>query len=104
MSWILLVSAGFLEVVGVAGMAMVSEKRTVRSLLIMLGGFGLSFLLLTMAMTSLPMGTAYSVWTGIGTVGSALVGMIVYKEPRDARRILFIAMIIGSVIGLKLVS
>jgi len=104
MSWILLVSAGFLEVVGVAGMAMVSEKRTVRSLLIMLGGFGLSFLFLTMAMTSLPMGTAYSVWTGIGTVGSALVGMIVYKEPRDARRILFIAMIIGSVIGLKLVS
>jgi paired small multidrug resistance pump len=104
MSWILLVSAGFLEVVGVAGMAMVSEKKTVRSLLIMLGGFGLSFLFLTMAMTSLPMGTAYSVWTGIGTVGSALVGMIVYKEPRDARRILFIAMIIGSVIGLKLVS
>lgn len=104
MNWILLVSAGFLEVVGVAGMTMVSEKKTVRSLLIMLGGFGLSFLFLTIAMTSLPMGTAYSVWTGIGTVGSALVGMIVYKEPRDARRILFIAMIIGSVIGLKLVS
>lgn len=104
MSWILLVSAGFLEVVGVAGMTMVSEKKTVRSLLIMLGGFGLSFLFLTMAMTSLPMGTAYSVWTGIGTVGSALVGMIVYKEPRDARRILFIAMIICSVVGLKLVS
>lgn len=104
MSWILLVSAGFLEVVGVAGMTMASEKRTVRSLLIMLGGFGLSFLFLTIAMTSLPMGTAYSVWTGIGTVGSALVGMIVYKEPRDARRILFIMMIIGSVIGLKLVS
>jgi paired small multidrug resistance pump len=104
MSWILLISAGFLEVVGVAGMTMVSEKRTVRSLLIMLGGFGLSFLFLTIAMTSLPMGTAYSVWTGIGTVGSALVGMIVYNEPRDARRILFIAMIIGSVIGLKLVS
>lgn len=104
MSWILLISAGFLEVVGVAGMTMVSEKRTVRSLLIMLGGFGLSFLFLTIAMTSLPMGTAYSVWTGIGTVGSALVGMIVYNEPSDARRILFIAMIIGSVIGLKLVS
>lgn len=104
MSWILLISAGFLEVVGVAGMAMVSERKTVRSFLVMFGGFGLSFLLLTIAMSSLPMGTAYSVWTGIGTVGSALVGMIVYNEPRDARRILFIAMIISSVIGLKLVS
>lgn len=104
MTWTLLIAAGLLEVVGVAGMTMVSEQKNIRSWLILLFGFGLSFLFLSIAMVSIPMGTAYSVWTGIGTVGSALVGMIIYKEPRDAKRILFIAMIIIAVIGLKLAS
>lgn len=104
MTWTLLIAAGLLEVVGVAGMTMVNEQKTLRSWLILICGFGLSFLFLSIAMASIPMGTAYSVWTGIGTVGSALVGMIVYNEPRDAKRLLFIAMIIIAVIGLKLVS
>ncbi|WP_046176036.1 DMT family transporter [Domibacillus indicus] len=104
MTWVLLIAAGLLEVVGVAGMNMVSEQKNIRSWAILIGGFGLSFLFLSIAMMSLPVGTAYSVWTGIGTVGSALVGMIVYKEPRDAKRIFFICLIIAAVVGLKLVS
>ena len=104
MNWILLITAGLLEVVGVAGMTMVGEQKNARSWAMLIGGFGLSFLFLSIAMTSLPMGTAYSVWTGIGTVGSALVGMIIYNEPRNAKRLLFIGMIIAAVIGLKLVS
>ncbi|MCP3762249.1 multidrug efflux SMR transporter [Domibacillus sp. A3M-37] len=103
MTWTLLIAAGLLEVVGVAGMTMVNQQKNIRSWVMLTGGFGLSFLFLSIAMTSLPMGTAYSVWTGIGTVGSALVGMIVYNESRDAKRLLFIAMIIAAVIGLKLV-
>ncbi|MET1031850.1 DMT family transporter [Domibacillus tundrae] len=103
MTWTLLIAAGLLEVVGVAGMTMVNQQKNIRSWVMLTGGFGLSFLFLSIAMTSLPMGTAYSVWTGIGTVGSALVGMIVYNESRDAKRLLFIGMIIAAVIGLKLV-
>lgn len=104
MTWFLLITAGILEVAGVAGMNMVSRKKTVLSWIVLIGGFGLSFLFLSIAMESIPMGTAYGVWTGIGTVGSALLGMIVYNEPRDAKRLLFISMIVVSVIGLKIVS
>ncbi|OXS77991.1 DMT family transporter [Domibacillus enclensis] len=104
MTWFLLITAGILEVAGVAGMNMVSRKKNVLSWIVLIGGFGLSFLFLSIAMESIPMGTAYGVWTGIGTVGSALLGMIVYNEPRDAKRLLFISMIVVSVIGLKIVS
>lgn len=50
------------------------------------------------------MGTAYAVWTGIGTVGGALVGILFYGEPKDGKRIFFIALILGSAVGLKLIS
>jgi len=62
----------------------------------------LSMVLLAQALKSLPVGTAYAVWTGIGTAGSALAGMIWFGEPRDRRRIFFIFLIVASVIGLKL--
>jgi paired small multidrug resistance pump len=55
-------------------------------------------------MKTLPMGTAYAVWTGIGASGGAILGMIFYGESRNALRILFIAMVLGSAVGLKLVS
>jgi len=55
-------------------------------------------------MNEIPMSIAYAVWTGIGTVGSTLVGMYVFDEPKDKWRITFIALIIVSVIGLKLVD
>jgi paired small multidrug resistance pump len=50
------------------------------------------------------MGTAYAIWTGIGTVGGALIGMLFFGESKDWRRILFIAMVLGAVIGLKVIS
>jgi len=55
-------------------------------------------------MKTLSMGTAYAVWTGIGASGGAILGMILYGEPKTALRILFIAMVLGAAIGLKLVS
>jgi paired small multidrug resistance pump len=55
-------------------------------------------------METLPMGTAYAIWTGIGASGGALIGMLFYGESKDWRRILFIAMVLSSAVGLKLVS
>lgn len=104
MMWVLLVTAGLLEVIGVMGMAMVSKEKSRIAWVLLIGGFALSFFCLSVAMQSIPLGTAYGVWTGIGTVGSTTVGMIFYKEPRDTRRLFFIFLIILSVIGLKLVS
>lgn len=104
MTWISLIFAGLFEVVGVMGMTLVNQQRSVRSYLTLAGGFGLSFALLSYAMTGIPMGTAYAVWTGIGTVGSALVGMLFYGESKDRMRLFCIALIVVSVIGLKLLG
>ena len=62
----------------------------------------LSFGLLGLAMKSLPLGTAYAVWTGIGAVGAAVLGMVLFKEPATAARILCILAIVGGILGLKL--
>lgn len=72
------------------------------SLLLWIAAFAASFVLLALAMQAIPMSTAYAIWTGIGTVGTALTGMFLYREPREWRRVLFITMIICSATGLKL--
>lgn len=104
MAWLVLVLAGLFEMVGVIGMNMLTRKVNARSIAVFTGGFVCSFVLLSWAMRSLPMGTAYAVWTGIGTVGSVLVGIIFYGESRDWRRMLFMAMVICAAVGLKLVE
>ena len=67
-------------------------------------GMLLSFALLALAMKSLPLGTAYAVWTGIGAVGTVIYGMAVMGESRDAGRILCILLIVGGITGLKVLS
>ena len=62
----------------------------------------LSFWLLGLAMKTLPLGTAYAVWTGIGAVGASILGMVFFKEPATAARMLCIAAIVGGILGLKL--
>jgi len=57
-----------------------------------------------MAIQKIPLGTAYAVWTGIGAVGTAIVGIFLFSEPSDFWRVFFIMLLIGSIIGLKLVS
>ncbi|CAA9303585.1 MAG: small multidrug resistance family (SMR) protein [uncultured Cytophagales bacterium] len=64
----------------------------------------LSFLLLNQAAQRIPMGTAYAVWTGIGAVGTVLVGILLFKEPVDFRRLLFLLLLVGSIMGLKSVT
>lgn len=64
----------------------------------------LSFLLLNKAIQTIPIGTAYAVWTGIGAVGTVIMGILLYKEPADFWRMFFIFLLIGSIVGLKVVS
>ncbi|MBO0962628.1 multidrug efflux SMR transporter [Neobacillus sp. MM2021_6] len=104
MDWTFLILAGAFEVVAVTGMNEVSKHRNLRSFITFLGGMLLSFGFLSLAMQALPMGTSYAVWTGIGTIGGTLVGMVFYKESHDWKRILFISMILIAAIGLKLTA
>ncbi|GAS81597.1 QacE family quaternary ammonium compound efflux SMR transporter [Paenibacillus amylolyticus] len=104
MNWVFLVLAGVFEMIGVLMINKLHKDRNFISLVLLIAGFGLSFLFLSLAMETLPMGTAYAVWTGIGASGGAILGMVFYGEPRNALRILFIAMVLGSAVGLKLVS
>ncbi|MCP1426726.1 paired small multidrug resistance pump [Paenibacillus xylanexedens] len=104
MNWVFLILAGIFEMIGVLMINKLHKDRNLNSLVLLVGGFGLSFMFLSIAMETLPMGTAYAVWTGIGASGGAILGMVFYGEPRNALRILFIALVLGSAVGLKLVS
>ncbi|MBO1001961.1 DMT family transporter [Pseudogracilibacillus auburnensis] len=104
MAWIALIIAGLFEMLGVFMINRLHDKRNWQSFLLLVFSFGVSFLFLSIAMTTMPMGTAYAIWTGIGASGGAILSMVLYNEPREVKRIIFIAMIIGAVIGLKLIS
>lgn len=103
MPWLALFAAGCLEVLGVINLKRLAMKKW-DAVLYLIITFGIGFALLSYAMQTIPMGTAYGVWTGIGTIGAALVGMFMYGEPKEWRRLLFIAMILGSAVGLKMIG
>ncbi|WP_053218328.1 DMT family transporter [Virgibacillus senegalensis] len=104
MAWIALVVAGIFEMFGVTMINKLHKDNKWQSFVLLVVGFAGSFLFLAYAMNTLAMGTAYAVWTGIGTAGGALTGMAIYGESKDWKRIAFIIMILGAAIGLKLVS
>ncbi|CAG5012602.1 putative guanidinium efflux system subunit GdnD [Dyadobacter sp. CECT 9275] len=64
----------------------------------------MSFLLLNKAAQTIPLGTAYAVWTGIGAVGTVVTGIVLFREPSDFWRLFFVFLLIGALIGLKIVS
>ena len=101
-AWSFLLVAGLLEIVWATSMK-ASEGFTKHLYTgVTLVAAWLSFWLLGLAMKSLPLGTAYSVWVGIGAVGAAILGMVFFKEPITAARIVCIAAIVGGIVGLKL--
>ena len=102
MAWVFLILAGLFEVGGVIGMNLVAQRKSASSFAIMFGAFTFSFSFLALAMKTLPMGVSYAVWTGIGTVGGTLVGMFIYGESKNWKRILFISFILIAVVGLKI--
>lgn len=107
MNWILLVIAGLFEVAFASCLGKAKEA-TGSDVYLWYGGFlvslVISMLLLIKSTETLPIGTAYAVWTGIGAVGTVLVGIFVFKDPTNFWRLFFIATLVGSIIGLKAVS
>ena len=107
MNWIILIIAGLFEVGFTTCLGKAKETSGNESVLGIVGFFIsliLSMYLLYRATQTLPMGTAYAVWTGIGAVGTVIVGILFFKEPADFWRLFFIATLIGSIVGLKWVS
>jgi paired small multidrug resistance pump len=102
MAWLALVIAGGFETFGVAMMNEYTRRNKRWALLLVIIGFAGSLALLSFATKILPMGTAYAVWTGIGTVGGAIVGMVFYGESRSWLRIFFISLILMAAVGLKM--
>ena len=103
MAWLAVILAGCAEVFGVINMKRMTEKKW-DAVLYLIIGFGVSLSLLSYAMQTIPMGTVYAMWTGIGTVGATLLGMFAYGERKDWKRLFCIALIIASAVGLKLIS
>lgn len=107
MSWLILIIAGLFEVGFTTCLGMAKQSKGSVANLWYAGFFVslvLSMLLLNKATQTLPLGTAYGVWTGVGAVGTALVGILLFKEPADFWRLFFIFTLIGSIVGLKVVS
>ena len=104
MAWLLLILGGCFEVGFTTCLRFVDGFRDVPWTLGFLASVTLSMGLLEIASRTIPMGTAYAVWTGIGAVGTVIVGIVVFKEPTEFWRIFFICTLICSIIGLKVVS
>lgn len=102
MEWISLILAGCFEIFGLMMMNIFRTTKNIKIVVLIIFAFSMSFFFLSYAMQTLPMGLAYAIWTGIGGAGGALIGMLLYGESKDIKRISFIALIIISVIGLKL--
>lgn len=107
MNWILLVLAGCLELVFTFSLGNINRVMGIEKYLWSLGmilSLGASMLLLIKVTKTLPVGTSYAIWTGIGAAGTVLIGILFFKEPVNFGRIFFIFTLIASIIGLKLVS
>ena len=104
MVWLILIIAGLFETFAVTMINQLSVKRNWQTVILIILGLGAALGLLSYSLQSIPMGTGYAIWTGVSVVGSTLVGMIYFGESKSWKRIVFIAMVLGSAIGLKLVS
>ncbi|MBE7498507.1 MAG: quaternary ammonium compound efflux SMR transporter SugE [Verrucomicrobiaceae bacterium] len=102
--WIHLIVAGLLEVAWAVGLKQTDGWTrlwpSVATAALMIA----SFFFLSLALRTLPIGTAYAIWTGIGAVGTAVVGVLVFGEPRSAARLVCIVLIVAGIVGLKLTS
>ncbi|SMC69188.1 DMT family transporter [Pedobacter africanus] len=104
MNWIILVIAGVFEVGFTTCLKLSNNFSNMKWSIAFFICITLSFILLNKATQTLPMGTAYAVWTGIGAVGTVLVGIFFFEEPANFWRIFFIATLIGSILGLKFLA
>ena len=104
MAWLTLFVAGLLEVGWAVGLKYTDGFSRLGPTVLTVASMGLSLALLGLALKTLPLGTAYAVWTGIGTIGTAALGMALFGESADAPRLLCIGLIVAGIAGLKLVT
>lgn len=103
-AWLFLVLAGLLEVGWAIGLKYTEGFTRLVPSVLTGAAIVASITLLALAARDLPIGTAYAVWTGIGTVGAAVLGMVLFAEPATVVRIACIALIVAGIVGLKLVT
>ncbi len=104
MAWVVLFVAGLFEVGWAIGLKHTQGFTKLWPSVATIGLMAVSFLLLSHALKTIPVGTGYTVWTGIGAVGTVIFGMVVLGEPRDISRIICLLLIIAGIIGLKATS
>ena len=104
MSWFYLFAAGLFEIGWAVGLKYTHGFTRLVPSLLTVGAMAISLFMLGLALRSLPLGTAYAIWTGIGTIGTAVLGIALFAEPADALRLVCIGLIVAGIIGLKLVS
>jgi quaternary ammonium compound-resistance protein SugE len=104
MPWVTLVLAGVLEIVWAVGLKFSHGFTRLWPSALTLAALAGSLVLLAQSTRSLPLGTAYAVWVGIGSLGAAIAGMVLFREPVTAGRVLFLALLLLAIVGLKLTS
>lgn len=104
MAWTLLLVAGLFEVAWAIGLKYTDGFARLWPSVLTIAAMLVSVVLLALALKSIPVGTGYAVWTGIGAVGTAILGIVLFGEPATAARLGCIALIVGGIVGLKLVS
>ena len=104
MAWIYLTIAGLFEISWAIGLKYTEGFTRLLPSLWTLASMLLSIVLLGLALKTLPVGTAYAVWTGIGAVGTAILGIYLFNEPATALRLMCIGLILSGIVGLKLVT
>jgi quaternary ammonium compound-resistance protein SugE len=104
MPWLLLVVAGLLEVGWAIGLKYTEGFTRVVPSVLTLAAMAGSVFLLGLAMKSLPVGTSYAVWVGVGAVGTAILGMVLFNEPASAGRLVSLGLIVAGIVGLRLAT
>lgn len=104
MNWLILILAGIFEIVFTISLKFSENFKVIKWNIVLLISIFMSVYLLNKAIQSIPIGVAYSVWTGIGVVGTVLFGIVLFKEPYNFWHLLFIFTIIASIVGLKLLN
>ncbi|TVX91665.1 DMT family transporter [Paenibacillus agilis] len=102
MEWIYLIVAGCCEMVGFIGLKRSAARDTWPNFILMMGSFAISLFFLSLALNTIPLGVAYSVWAGIGTLGAAVIGIWMYKESASLMRITALTGIVATIIALRL--
>ena len=104
MAWTYLFFAGLFEIGWAIGLKYTHGFTRLLPTVLTVGSMAVSLGLLGLALKSLPLGTAYAIWTGIGTIGTAILGIVLFGEPATALRLACIGLIVAGIVGLKLVS